>query len=93
MYIGAGSNPASHYIMKGKREMVEICYKHEHIGDILYQQKLSIGHGLPHHGQMDFITLISEEIEMGTGQTLWARMRWGWSMHRLRQWINKRLHR
>jgi len=56
--------------------MIEIIYGHEIIGDLLIRRKLSIGHGLPQHGQTSFITIIEEQIERGTGATEWATMLW-----------------
>ena len=69
--------------------MIEICYGHKRVGNVLHVKKLSIGHGFPHHGQMDFITLIEEEIEMGTGEFLWARMIWALSFRTIRNKLQR----
>jgi len=57
--------------------MIEIIYGHKIENDILTQKKISIGHGLPHHGQMDLISLIEEEVDMRDGTICWANMKWG----------------
>jgi len=59
--------------------MIEITYGHHIKRDILYQKKLSFGHGLPTHGQTDFVTLIKEEINRKTGTTIWATLVWRFS--------------
>ena len=59
--------------------MIEIIFGHKVRNGVCYQSKLSVGHGIPEYGQTDFITLIEEEINMSTGGTLWATMRWHFS--------------
>ena len=50
--------------------------------DILSVNKITIGHGLPRYGQMDFISLIREEISMKTGEILWGTYIWGYGFWR-----------
>ena len=57
--------------------MIEIIYGHTMQGDnTLSQKKLSIGRGLPNYGQIDFITLVREDICMDDGALLWAHIIW-----------------
>ena len=56
--------------------MLEIIYGHKIEENFLSQKKISIGHGLPRHGQTDFITLIEEEVDMRNGIVCWATMKW-----------------
>ena len=57
--------------------MIEIAFNHRTKDDILFIDKLSIGHGLPEHGQLDFISFIKEESSMITGVTVYATYKWG----------------
>jgi len=64
--------------------MIEIIYGHVINGNFLHQKRLSIGNGLPTHGQLSYVSLVSEDIEMGTGELLWATMNWyfcDWIFH------------
>ena len=73
------------YIKQGGSNMIEISYGHKIENDILYINKISIGHGLPQHGQLDFISLIREDINMKTAEVIWATHVWGWGFWRIRR--------
>ena len=66
--------------------MIEIGFNHKIVNGVLSFDKISIGHGLPTHGQIDFVTLITEEIGQG-GQCLGANWRWGFGWWRFKRWM------
>ncbi len=64
--------------------MIEITYGHEIRNKrILAQKKISIGHGLPTHGQAFLISKITEEVDREIGQVVWARLDWGFCKWRI----------
>lgn len=65
--------------------MIEIAFGHKIDNVMMTVNKLSIGHGLPRHGQLDFISLITEEI-VG-GEVIWATHRWGLGMWRIKNFL------
>lgn len=59
--------------------MIEIHFKHriDRIDqEVLSRDVLSIGHGLPRLGQLDFISLITEYVSLENGEVLNAYYRW-----------------
>jgi hypothetical protein len=68
--------------------MIEICFNHKIADGVLLFDKISIGHGLPTHGQMDFITWITEEIGQN-GQCEGATWRWGFGWWRVKDFFKR----
>ena len=65
--------------------MIDICFGHKIKHGVLFVNRLSIGHGLPQHGQLDFISLVIEEISLTTGEVVFASLRWGLGLWRLKR--------
>jgi hypothetical protein len=66
--------------------MIEICFNHKIQNGTLFIDKLSIGHGLPTHGQLDFISLITEEYSQETGEILFATLIWGYGWWKIKNY-------
>ena len=69
--------------------MIEIIFGHRATPDSIIMKKISIGHGIPQHGQTDYITFITEEWCRKTGMILWATFHWGFGLYRLKKLIKK----
>jgi hypothetical protein len=69
--------------------MIEIHFNHKIEHKVLSRDILSIGHGLPQHGQLDFVTLITEYVALADGQVLTAVFRWGFGWWRVLNYWNK----
>lgn len=70
--------------------MIEINFNHRIEQEILIVDKLSIGHGLPQHGQLDFVTLITEYVALADGQILNAVWRLGFGWWRVVQFLKRK---
>ena len=71
--------------------MIEIHFSHKIEQRILSVNILSIGHGLPQHGQLDFISMITEYVDLENGQVVNAYHRWGFGWWRVvNLWNNKK---
>jgi hypothetical protein len=57
--------------------MIEIAFNHKIKDNALFIDKLLIGHGFPSYGQLDFISLTTEEFSQETGEFVWATFKWG----------------
>lgn len=68
--------------------MIEIIFGHKIENKILTVNKLSIGHGLSKHGQLDFISLITEEIGED-GVVIFAKHHWGFGFWRFKEFFVK----
>uniref|UniRef100_A0A6M3JAH3 Uncharacterized protein n=1 Tax=viral metagenome TaxID=1070528 RepID=A0A6M3JAH3_9ZZZZ len=68
--------------------MIEIIYGHKLIDEILHVDKLTIGYGLPGYSQIDFISVIHEEIDRRTGMCEWVSIKWSFDF-----WIFGRIFR
>ena len=56
--------------------MIDIVFGHKITDDLVIQKRISVGYGFPCHGQIDFITLVEEDILRGTGEVVFATMKW-----------------
>ena len=70
--------------------MIEINFNHRIEQEILIVDKLSIGHGLPQHGQLDLVTLITEYVALADGQILNAVWRRGFGWWRVVQFLKRK---
>lgn len=69
--------------------MIEITFGHRATPGIIIMNKISIGHGIPEHGQTDYITLITEEWDRETGMIAFATLRWKFGLYELKKIIRK----
>ncbi len=86
--IGGVSNKIWKEIKENK--MIEIIYGHKIINGTLYRKVVAIGHGLPHNGQLDFLSYTIEKSSTETGKTTHATMKWGIGWWRVKAWRMRR---
>ncbi len=69
--------------------MIEIVYGHKINGAVLTQKKLTIGNGTGTYGQIDFISLIEEEISRCSGSIEYATYKFGYLrvIYRIRKYL------
>lgn len=70
--------------------MIEIIYGHKRKNTELIQKKITIGHGVICPSQIDFISHITEYIDMETGIINWANMNWGFGLWRITRKIKRK---
>ena len=73
--------------------MIEITYNHKICNDTLYRKKITLGHGLPTLGQLDFISLIEEDVSREDGVIIYASYKWGFGLRRVKEKIDKFIDR
>ena len=70
--------------------MIEIHFNHKIEHKVLSRDILSIGHGLPRHGQLDFISLITEYVALESGQqVMQACFHWGFGWWRIVNFLKR----
>jgi len=74
-------------------KMIEITYNHKICNDTLYRKKITLGHGLPTLGQLDFISLIKEDVSREDGVIIYASYKWGFGLWRVKEKINNFIDR
>ena len=68
--------------------MIEIIFNHKRIQGGRIVDKLSLGHGIPTHGQLDFLSLITEELD-SYGRVKYAVWKWSFGWWRIKDVVKR----